>query len=171
MSLLLWGKPQSLLVVGQLEVVTCLNLVPIWWWCLIICRSKTLLSRMVVFYKSVVLSIQSLESGLDLKVEFSWRYGVKNGKHQSCWNRSTWPIRIPQPVQCYFSWFSCKIGKFGKLQISPNFFVFFWSSVWGGKIFCRTQWWWGQIHMRRRRRCPPCWLRARFLWVLEKIQG
>ncbi len=52
-----------------------------------------------------------------------------------------------------------------------KFFVFFWSSVWGGKFFCRTQWWWGQIHMRRRWRCPPCWLRARFLWVLEKIQG
>ncbi len=43
---------------------------------------------------SVVGVRSRLESGVQLKV---WS---QKGKHQSCWNQSTWPIRIPQPVQC-----------------------------------------------------------------------
>lgn len=64
---------------------------------------------------SVVGVRSRLESGVQLKV---WS---QKWKYQSCWNQSTWPIRLPQPVQWYFSWFSCKIGRFGKLQIFPNF--------------------------------------------------
>jgi hypothetical protein len=43
---------------------------------------------------SVVGVRSRLESGVQLKV---WS---QKWKHQSCWNQSTWPIRIPQPVQC-----------------------------------------------------------------------
>jgi hypothetical protein len=46
-----------------------------------LCRSKTLLSPMVVFWENAVSSIQLLEFDLDLRVEFSWRY---EGKQQSC---------------------------------------------------------------------------------------